>query len=305
MESSDMLRHSTLLALAAIVTIAVPARAQVPPGLPVATPPGQGAPPIVRPGQPPSPGGIGRPQIPKAGTISLELESVDVGKPVLNAPYSAEAVTEVIQTLADGNRIEQRTSAIVARDSRGRTRREQHGIALGALVARGDSPIVTITDPATGTSLNLNQDAKVALRSRSVAGSFPPVPSSGARIETTTEDDGFATDAASPEVRTRKLGTKEVEGIRVEGTETTVTIRAGAMGNRLPIRLVSERWLSPELKVVVMSRRIDPRFGETRFQLTNIVRGEPPAHLFEVPSDFRIEDRKQPPAKPIRPDEEG
>ena len=117
-------------------------------------------------------------------------------------------------------------------------------------------------------------------------------------------DAGSAPRESSPEVRTRKLATKELEGVRVEGTETTVTIRAGAMGNKLPIRLVSERWYSPELKVVVMTRRIDPRFGETRFRLTNVVRGEPPAHLFEVPSDFRIDDQQRPPAQPIRPDED-
>jgi hypothetical protein len=297
-----MLRHSTLLVIAAIVLTAAPARGQAPPGFPGTPPPGQGA-PILRPDQPRPPGGIARPEVPRAGTMSLELESVDVGKPVLDAPYSAEAVTEVIQTLADGNRIEQRTSAIVARDSRGRTRREQHGIAVGALVAQVDSPIVTITDPATGTLLKLNQDSKIAFRSHSI-GSFPPPPlPSGAGAETGAEEAGFAARESSPEVRTKKLGTKEIEGIRVEGKETTVTIRAGAMGNRLPIRLVSERWYSPELKVVVMSRRIDPRFGETQFRLTNIVRGEPPAHLFEVPSDFRIQDRKQSPGQPIRREE--
>jgi hypothetical protein len=52
-----------------------------------------------------------------------------------------------------------------------------------------------------------------------------------------------------------------------------------------------------------MTRRTDPRFGETRFRLTNIVRGEPPAHLFEVPSDFRIEDRPRSPGETRPPDE--
>jgi hypothetical protein len=242
---------------------------------------------MMGPGQ--SPSAVARPRAPSAGTISLE--AVDVGKPVLNAPYSAEAVTEVVQILADGNRIEQRTSTIVARDSRGRTRREQHGMALGALVAQVDSPIVTITDPTTGTFLNLNQDTKVAHRSQTMGGSHPTL-SSGAGGGVVAGDAGFATTESAPEVRTRKLGTKVVEGVQVEGTETTVTIRAGAMGNRLPIQLVSERWYSPELKVVVMARRMDPRFGETRFHLTNIAREEPSARLFEVPSDFRIEDRR-------------
>jgi hypothetical protein len=294
-----MPRHSTMLVFVTIVMTAGPVQAQDAGRLPVTVSSGQGA-PIASPRQWPresaTPGG------PSVGTFSLELESIDVGKPVLNAPYSAEAVTEVIQTLADGNRIEQRTSAIVARDSRGRTRREQHGIALGALVAQGDSPIVTITDPTTGTNLNLNQGAKVARRLPS-SDSLSQRQPRGASDGIAAGDAGFASSEASPEVRTRKLGTKVVEGVRVEGTETTVTIRAGAMGNSLPIQLVSERWYSPELKVVVMSRRTDPRFGETRFHLTNIVRGEPPAHLFEVPSDFRIEDGQRPPAQHKPPDE--
>ena len=291
-----MSRHSTLLVFVAIVMGAGPVRAQDLPRLPITIASRQGA-PIVGTSQ--SPGGITGTRAPNVGTISLE--GVDVGKPVLNTPYSAEAITEVIQILPDGNRIEQRTTAVVARDSRGRTRREQHGIALGSLVAQGGSPIVTITDPTTGTQLNLNHQLKVASRSQSIASSNPRF-SSGASGEVVAGDAGLATTEPSPEVRSRKLGTKELEGVRVEGTETTVTIRSGAIGNRLPIQLVSQRWYSPELKVVVMTRRMDPRFGETRFRLTNIVRGEPPTHLFEVPSDFRIEDRQQSPAQRIRPD---
>jgi hypothetical protein len=53
--------------------------------------------------------------------------------------------------------------------------------------------------------------------------------------------------------------------------------------------MVSERWFSPELGVVVMSRRSDPRFGETTYRLQNIARGEPSPELFQVPSDYTIE----------------
>ncbi|MBM3820352.1 MAG: hypothetical protein FJW14_15230 [Acidimicrobiia bacterium] len=45
---------------------------------------------------------------------------------------------------------------------------------------------------------------------------------------------------------------------------------------------------SPELQVVVMTRRSDPRFGETVYRLTEIVRAEPPAELFQVPADFTV-----------------
>ena len=41
------------------------------------------------------------------------------------APYSAETVIEGIQTLADGNRINRKTTGRVYRDGEGRTRREE------------------------------------------------------------------------------------------------------------------------------------------------------------------------------------
>jgi hypothetical protein len=66
------------------------------------------------------------------------------------------------------------------------------------------------------------------------------------------------------------------------------------MGNEKPITIVSEVWTSPELKVVVSSKRSDPRMGEQTFQLTNIVRAEPDAALFTVPADFKIIDGPQP-----------
>src|SRR5262245_23978490 len=45
------------------------------------------------------------------------------GKLVKNAPYSGEAVTETVQRLADGNRIAHKNTAVLYRDSEGRTRR--------------------------------------------------------------------------------------------------------------------------------------------------------------------------------------
>ena len=86
------------------------------------------------------------------------------------------------------------------------------------------------------------------------------------------------------------LGTQFMEGLAVEGTRTTVTIPAGEIGNERPIDIVSERWFSQDLKVLVMSRQSDPRFGETTYRLTNLSRAEPPAHLFEIPADFTLVD---------------
>ena len=62
------------------------------------------------------------------------------GKTVQGAPYSAEAVTEIVQRLFDGNRIIRKTTASVYRDSEGRTRREQSLGTIGPWVAAGELP---------------------------------------------------------------------------------------------------------------------------------------------------------------------
>jgi hypothetical protein len=87
-----------------------------------------------------------------------------------------------------------------------------------------------------------------------------------------------------------QLGKQNIEGVEAEGTRTTVTIPAGEIGNERPIEIVSERWYSPELQLVVMTRHSDPRFGETTYKLTNINRTEPAKSLFEVPSDYTIKE---------------
>lgn len=87
-----------------------------------------------------------------------------------------------------------------------------------------------------------------------------------------------------------QLGSQLIEGVQAEGTRTTMTIPAGEIGNERAIEIVSERWYSPELQLVVMTRHSDPRFGETTYKLTNISRAEPAKSLFEVPSDYTIKE---------------
>jgi len=235
----------------------------------------------------------------QAGFGVIAVDPVDMGNAVFDAPFTAEAVTEVTQLLADGNRIEQRTSAAIARNADGRTRREQSGIALGTFMAPSAQSIVTITDPKSGVHLTLNYEQKVAYRMKPgrMRLTGPPSPPPPGAFEMTAGGPPMITTsvAATPfqwegNVRSEKLEPREIEGVRAEGTRTVMTIPAGSMGNALPLEIVHERWLSPELKVIILTRRFDPRFGETVYRLTNIVRGEPSADLFKVPADFKIED---------------
>jgi hypothetical protein len=233
----------------------------------------------------------------------LAAEPLDSSGPVTGAPYSADIVTEVVQPLADGNRIERRSTSVFARDAQGRVRRELQLAAIGPLVPSGNASIITITDPVAGAHYSLDRDRKVATRSpMPFIKRFEGPPGAGERrvVEERMAVQGGALVARRAVIagraamtgsaaRTEKLGTKEIQGVRAEGTRTVVTIPAGAIGNQAPIEVVSERWYSPELQAVVLSRRVDPRFGETTYRVENIVRAEPPADLFQVPSDYKID----------------
>jgi hypothetical protein len=84
------------------------------------------------------------------------------------------------------------------------------------------------------------------------------------------------------------LGQQLVEGVLAEGTRSTLTIAAGEIGNERDILVVSERWYSPELRMVVMTKHSDPRTGETIYRLTNINRSEPARDLFELPAGYSV-----------------
>jgi hypothetical protein len=91
---------------------------------------------------------------------------------------------------------------------------------------------------------------------------------------------------------TEPLGKRTIEGVNSEGTRTVSTTEAGAIGNDRPIQSVSERWFSPDLQTVMMTKHSDPRTGEETFKLINVNRAEPAAYLFQVPAGYQITDQK-------------
>jgi hypothetical protein len=78
-------------------------------------------------------------------------------------------------------------------------------------------------------------------------------------------------------------------GVLAHGTRETSTIPAGALGNERAIVSTSERWYSAEIDAVVSSKTSDPRFGETSYELANIVRSEPAPELFTIPSGYEVQ----------------
>ena len=226
-------------------------------------------------------------------------------KIVKNAPYSAQATTETTQTLADGNRIVRKNSSSIYRDSEGRTRHDQSLGSIGPWAAAGPPQQTSfINDPVNRIHYVLDPRSRIARKM--VLPPLPPMPDKpGAPPRDGKSADVFTVIAAPPppgmrardmrdmplpKPKVESLGKQTIEGVEAEGTRDTITIPAGEIGNEQPIQIVSERWYSPELQTVVLSRHSDPRFGETTFRLTNITRTEPARTLFEVPSDYTIKE---------------
>jgi hypothetical protein len=79
------------------------------------------------------------------------------------------------------------------------------------------------------------------------------------------------------------------------GTRSTLTIPVGQIGNDRPLNVITERWQSSELQLLLRSTHDDPRTGRVEFRLINLRRGEPSPDLFTVPSDYKVVDPPSPP----------
>lgn len=270
------------------------------------------------------------PPPPPGDFIFISSEMRYDGKRVKGVPYSAQAVTESMQTLGDGNRIVRKSTATLYRDSEGRTRREQTLKAIGPLAADGEpAQTIFISDPVAGVDYALDVRSRTARKMMPMQFKFQmktPPPSlpvgekSGVVFERPVDriqiERHVAGQKGAPEggvtiapeggvvmewhgtregnARKESLGKQVIEGVEAEGSRSTVTIPAGEIGNERAIEIVSERWYSPELQAVVMTRHSDPRFGETTYKLTNINRTEPDRSLFEVPGGYTLKDDVMP-----------
>jgi hypothetical protein len=206
------------------------------------------------------------------------------GKPVTNAPFTAQVTSEHTEKLQDGTTIDSKNSGTIARDSSGRTNREMTLPAIGPISTSGTPPNLSfISDPVAKVNYVLDNTNKTYEKLPMMHGrggnpngssTTPPPPPPGGNNR--------------PHPNEVTLTPETLEGLPVQGTQITHTIPAGAVGNPAPIVSTTVRWYSPDLHMVISETTTDPRFGTTTFQLTNIVRVEPEASLFTVPSTYTL-----------------
>ena len=201
---------------------------------------------------------------------------------VTGAPYSGVEVRTSQQVLAAGGVIARTEQTNVYRDSQGRVRRESTRTGPdGQTHTR-----ITIADPVAGTVTELDAKNKTAFtrtarfpsQSQTAGATRQQMMGAGRRGAAQTEAN----------VKRETLAARTMNGIIASGTRVTHTIPAGTIGNSQALETVRETWMADDLKVPVMTKVTDPRFGTTTMELTNINRSQPDPSLFQVPSDYTV-----------------
>ena len=241
-------------------------------------------------------------QVAALGPTAPLPASVPLGtREVMNQPFSADAITAVVQTLADGTHITRQTMAVkMYRDAAGRTRSDR---ILGSMTGSGPTgPVnVLITDPLAGYRYVLDPANKIAHRSvmakpRSVPSPPDPASSAAARPANGIPAGGGVGAgssggwASSSHTKSEDLGTQTMQGVQVQGRRTTIVYPAGMFGNDRDITAVGDIWTSRELGLVILQVRSDPRTGETTTKIENLSRTQPDPTIFTVPPDYKVQD---------------
>lgn len=231
------------------------------------------------------------------------------GKLVTGKPFSADAMIQTDQTLADGSHVVHQQNVAAARDSQGRTYREE--VFASPTADSSALKTIFITDPVAQASYVLGPDhvtRKVPMSlpgAMSVSTGAPPEGSLMLQRFRTAAGGGSGPVHAAPQgaqpaqqtalgdSKVEQLGTQVIAGVQAEGTRTTLTIPAGTVGNQNPLVIVTERWYSKDLEATVLARRTDPRFGTSSYQFTNVQQTEPPDSLFQIPVGYTVEEQGQ------------
>lgn len=204
---------------------------------------------------------------------------------VAGAPFSAEARTIWMPDPRSGNQ-PLGAAARYYRDSAGRVRVEQQF----ARAATADTQRVFISPDPTSRTVYWQESATAAphpfprrIAAMTVGGAGMAIPVTAACVI------GFfparplhmqAHGGAVPEEEA--LGERIVAGIRTIGSRVRTTLPAGTFASPVEIAVVEERWIAPDLHLLVYRRYEDSGVGVAELSLSNLSRAEPPASLFDV-----------------------
>ena len=238
---------------------------------------------------------------------------------VQNVPFSAEIVTIVERTAEGGVGFHRETQGRVARNSQGLTYFEMQLASPTPAINKGTR--ITITDPAQHTITSLDPQQKTAFVSGNYNGSnaagilppggavaVPPVgtatakptaanpaitkpnPTESAVVPHAAFSGASPTTAGLTNAKTEVLGSKVIEGLTVTGVRTMRSNSWVVGEDAKSFTSTTETWTSPELGIVVQSETKDSMGTHQVTKLVNLVRTEPDAALFQIPSGYNVKD---------------
>lgn len=206
------------------------------------------------------------------GDFSSYASCQDPHDYVPNLPYVAQVAGTGFETSADGTRVRRESTVMQMRDSQGRTRIESF---------ESDNPncgkdrcqpnVVNLYVPSRHQFIQLFPGRKTASVQSWGTG---PVPTHG-------QDFG--------KTKSESIPGRTINGIYVVGTRITRVIPS-AGGNGPDIVYVEEKWVSPDLRIIVLDKNRNTNTGsdETTTEIRELDRSEPDAALFEIPADYKI-----------------
>jgi hypothetical protein len=209
--------------------------------------------------------------------------------PVPGAPFSAVVEQQIAQDLTDGTVFARKTSAFIARDSRGRIHNEGREVLPATSANKPALLSLHIYDPETRLNTFLSPFTHLA---RQQALKNPP---------STVPPGDWAQRAGprhfAPNIRDEDLGTSSIEGFEVHGYRRTTLLPGQVSGTGRPLAVTEEYWYSEELRINLLTRRYDPRAGSQIITVKRIDRSEPSFDLFEIPANYKIVDMTPPEAE--------
>ena len=231
-----------------------------------------------------------RADYPAESTLASHEAAPGLGAPVLNAPFSAEAVT-TWRPNEPGARAEWRVSVRFYRDREGRVRVEQTFVDHAD--DRSPQRIVIASDPNDQMALVIDSTARTVSEyprpvARNTVGGYGRLvlPLSMTRFVTFERPQlwrAYENAAGEDEPLTEKT----ILGIPVTGTSAHITLPIGSFQKSHEVQIVDERWISKELQLLMYSRTEDSEYGTLEHRVTRISRDEPPGELFEIPDGYK------------------
>lgn len=216
---------------------------------------------------------------------------------VKNQPLTAVFESETVRLQPNGTALTSRVMTRIYRDRDGRIRREQMVMANSTIAPFSNTAkSITIEDPVAGFTYLINPATRSAFRYKLSAnqpqsnGFNDLIPRTVDVLRNDDPQTGLVKKYRLEQPRAEALGRQEINGVEAEGRRVRFKIPAGAIGNTAEIEAMHETWIARDLKMLVKSSTKNPLIGEHNYRVIELTRSEQPASLFEIPSDYTIQE---------------